>query len=59
MTKLAYFSTCDAASGGKLVPQPIVGSSMGVDIETLDDDAIATDTMDNTMDIDADPDHCR
>jgi hypothetical protein len=53
---LAYFATCDAASGGKLVPQPIIGSSMGVDIETLDDDAIATDTMDNTMDIDADPD---
>ena len=53
---VAYFTTCDAASGGDLVPQPIVSSSMGVDIENLDDDAIATDTMDNTMDIDADPD---
>jgi len=25
---------------------------MGVDIETLDEDAISTDTMDNSMDID-------
>ena len=38
------------------MPQPIVGSSMGVDIETEDEDAIATDTMDDNMDVDADPD---
>jgi len=36
---VAYFATCDAASGGNLVPQPTVDSSMGVDIETLDEDA--------------------
>jgi hypothetical protein len=57
---VAYFDTCNAAPDGNLVPQPIVDTPKGVtspnltmaDIETLDVDAVDTDTMDNAVDTD-------
>lgn len=56
-----YFTTCDPASDGNLVPQPVVDMSkdvtppnfMTADIEAFD---VGTNAMDDAMDVDADYD---